>query len=68
MKLKTIPNPDKIKRAEVAKAVKDNSGFCPCVIQKSLESKCPCKKFREQDYEGECCCGLYVKVWVDEES
>ena len=70
MKLRIIPNPDKEKRIEVAKAVKANDGYCPCVLPtaRNADTKCPCKNFREQDYEGECHCGLYVKVINDEES
>lgn len=67
MNLKIIPNPDKEKRMEVAKAVKVNDGYCPCELQKTPDTKCKCKNFREQDYEGECHCGLYVKVIDDEE-
>ena len=29
--------------------------------------KCPCKNFREQATEGECHCGLYMKVEVSDE-
>lgn len=67
MNLKIIPNPDKEKRMEVAQAVKANDGYCPCELQRTPETKCKCKNFREQDYEGECCCGLWVKVIDNEE-
>lgn len=43
--------------------LKDNDGYCPCVITKSDDSKCMCKNFRtqvENGIEGECHCGLYV--------
>ena len=68
MKLKIIPNPDKEKRIKVAKAVKANVGYCPCELQKTPDTKCKCKNFREQDHEGECHCGLFCKVVDDEES
>lgn len=42
--------------------VKNNNGHCPCRIDKTEDTKCPCKEFREQDYVGECHCGLYRKV------
>lgn len=42
--------------------VKNNNGYCPCRIDKTEDTKCPCKEFREQDYAGECHCGLYRKV------
>ena len=40
---------------------KDNGGYCPCRLQKTPDTKCMCKEFREQE-EGECHCGLYVKI------
>lgn len=47
---------------EVVKAVKNNGGYCPCMLEKNEDTKCPCKKFREQNEPGECHCGRYVKV------
>lgn len=40
--------------------LKDNDGFCPCAIDKTPDTKCMCKQFREQE-KGECHCGLYIK-------
>lgn len=52
---------------EVVKAIKEglkkNDGYCPCRIERTPETKCMCKEFREQT-EGECHCGLYVKVGI----
>lgn len=45
---------------QIHKALKDNDGYCPCAIQKTEETKCMCKEFREMT-EGECHCGLYIK-------
>lgn len=45
---------------EIRKQLKQNNGYCPCKIQKSPDTKCMCKEFREQE-EGECHCGLYIK-------
>lgn len=42
--------------------VKNNDGHCPCRIDKTEDTKCPCKEFREMDHVGECHCGLYRKV------
>ena len=51
---------------ELVNAIKDklksNGGYCPCVTIHNEDTKCMCKSFREQDFEGECHCGLYVKV------
>ena len=63
--LKIIPNPDTIKYAEVTVAVFENGGFCPCAIEKSDDTKCPCKEFREQKETGLCTCGRFKKVSVE---
>jgi ferredoxin-thioredoxin reductase catalytic subunit len=57
-KAKVVLNPDKAVVADVRAGVKARGGYCPCLVEKSEDTKCPCKKFRE---EQECCCGLYVK-------
>ena len=54
-------NPDTEIVDEIRKALKDNDGYCPCRVNKTPDTKCMCKEFREQDY-GECHCGLYIKV------
>lgn len=49
----------------VRSALRDNDGYCPCVIDSrgKEEYKCPCKDFRENVSKGETChCGLFVKV------
>lgn len=51
---------DKAKADEVRKALRENYGFCPCRIERTPETLCPCKEFMEQE-SGECLCGLYVK-------
>lgn len=53
------PDPDFVKNHK--KKVKANSGYCPSRLEKSADSKCPCKDFRENQ---ECMCGLYVKIPV----
>lgn len=45
---------------EIRKQLQQNSGYCPCAIEKSEDTKCPCKAFREQEH-GSCHCGLYYK-------
>lgn len=62
MNLKIIPNPNKEEYDEISQAVKDNSGYCPCLLEKSENSKCICKDFREQTIEGFCHCGRFKKV------
>lgn len=41
--------------------VETNDGYCPCAIEKTEDTRCMCKEFREQT-EGECHCGRYKKV------
>lgn len=42
--------------------VRQNDGYCPCAIERTPDTKCMCKEFREQDAPGKCHCGLYEKV------
>lgn len=51
---------------EVSEALRNNNGYCPCRIHKTEDTKCKCKEFREQTTPGECHCGLFVKVAVEE--
>lgn len=53
-------NNDKELVEEVRKQLKENDGYCPCRLEKTKDTKCMCKEFREQEH-GECHCGLYVK-------
>lgn len=46
--------------------VKANNGFCPCRIEHTPDTKCPCKDFRLSNVEGECHCGAYIKKEVSE--
>jgi hypothetical protein len=55
MKIKTINH-------DIAMLVAANDGYCPCAIQKTPDTKCMCKEFREQESEGPCHCGRYMKV------
>lgn len=52
------PN-EKVKNA-ILKRVEINDGYCPCNQGDTPkeDTKCPCKKYREEHY---CCCTLYVK-------
>lgn len=47
-------------KEKIRQALKDNNGYCPCRLEKTEDTKCMCKEFREQEY-GTCHCGLYVK-------
>lgn len=41
-------------------ALMENNGYCPCAVEKTEDTKCMCKDFRELE-EGACNCGLYIK-------
>ncbi len=56
-------NPDKEYAEEVRQMIKDNNGFCPCKLEKTPDTKCRCKAFRDQIKQGiagSCHCGLYI--------
>lgn len=47
----------------VRKKLKENDNYCPCRIERTPDTKCMCKEFREQierGTAGECHCGLYI--------
>ena len=45
--------------------LKETGGYCPCRRERTEDTKCMCKEFREQiadpDFEGFCHCQLYYK-------
>lgn len=55
--------------ADVVKTVKDGlkrkNGYCPCRLERTEDTKCICREFREQmadpSFEGYCHCMLYYK-------
>lgn len=60
--MKIIVNLDKEVVKEVREGLKRTGGYCPCRVARTEDTKCLCKEFREQSVEGECYCGLYIKV------
>ena len=46
--------------------LKENGGYCPCKLEKTEDTKCMCKEFKEQinnpNFEGFCHCRLYLKI------
>lgn len=59
MQIKTVENKEQVE--DIRRRLEDNNGYCPCATKKTEDTKCMCKAFREQE-EGECHCGLYVKI------
>lgn len=51
--------------AAVREGLKRTGGYCPCVRERSEDTKCMCREFREQikdpNFEGYCHCMLYYK-------
>ena len=58
-------NEDKEVVETVREGLKRTVGYCPCRLQRSDDTKCICKEFKEQmadpDFEGYCHCMLYYK-------
>jgi hypothetical protein len=57
-----IPNPDFLHRKQIEEAIKENDGYCCCALEKTDDTKCMCKDFRNQKTYGFCHCGRYYKV------
>ena len=54
---------DKELAAQIRAGLKENAGYCPCVLEHSPETKCMCKDFLENVQVGQYChCGLYRKT------
>jgi len=51
-------NPDDDFVKGLKKRTKQNNGYCTSKRDKTPDTKCPCKAFREN---GECDCGLYIQ-------
>ncbi len=65
MKLKIIKNRKTYKAKELQAAVDANDGYCPLCPERTEDSKCMCKKFRDQYHSGvrgTCEYGLYEVV------
>lgn len=54
-------NPDKELVNEIKAQLKENGGYCPCMIQKNKDTKCMCKEFRENPEMTECHCGRFIR-------
>lgn len=49
----------------VKQGLQQSGGYCPCRRERTEDTKCMCKEFREQiadpEFEGYCHCMLYYK-------
>ena len=63
MKIRLNENAEVV--ATVKEGLKRTGGYCPCVRERSEDTKCMCREFREQvkdpDVEGCCHCRRYYK-------
>lgn len=55
-------NDDKKHVEKIRALLKKNDGYCPCVLERSEDTKCMCKEFLESTENGPCHCGLYIKT------
>ena len=55
-------NPNEEEYNEITDAVKANDDYCPCMSNKSDDTKCMCKAFRESKETDYCHCGRFYKV------
>ncbi len=50
----------------IREGLKKKDGHCPCRLEKTEDTMCMCKEFREQiadpEFEGYCHCMLYYKA------
>lgn len=56
------PNPNFAHRKRIEEAIKENDGYCCCMLEKNEDTFCPCKSFREMNESDFCHCGRYYKV------
>ena len=64
--LKIVTNGTEDEVMPIRNAIKANGGYCCCAIIKTIDTKCPCKSFKECKQVGVCHCGLYQKIEVAE--
>ena len=65
MDMKITENPDENMVRLVREGLEKTGGYCPCKIDRSPDTICMCKEFRDQikdpNFEGYCHCMLYYK-------
>ena len=63
--MKVTFNENKELVAKVQEGLKRTGGYCPCRLERTPDTKCMCKEFRDQiadpSYEGYCHCRRYYK-------
>ena len=63
--MSVILNPNEAVVKTVKEGLSRTGGYCPCRRERTEDTRCICKEFREQiadpSYEGFCHCMLYYK-------
>ena len=59
---KIYVNPDEEFFEKISKKVKDNDGYCPCMLVRNKDTKCMCKEFMDKQENGFCRCRRYYKL------
>ena len=58
-------NDDAARVERIREGLRQKGGYCPCRLERTEDTKCICKEFRDQmadpDFEGYCHCMLYYK-------
>ena len=64
--MKVTFNPNKEIVETVQEGLRRTGGYCPCRRERTEDTKCMCREFREQiadeNFEGYCHCMLYYKA------
>lgn len=59
-------NEDRELVALIREGLRQKGGYCPCRFERTEDTKCICREFREQmadpDFEGYCHCRLYYET------
>ena len=67
--MKVTYNPDEEMVATIKEGLERTGGYCPCRRERTEDTKCMCKEFRDQlrdpEFEGFCHCLLYYKSLED---
>lgn len=56
-----VKNKDLEARKRIEESLEKNNFYCPCKLQKNIDTLCICKEFRESIISGFCHCKLYYK-------
>lgn len=57
-----IQNPNKEEFNTVSEAIRANGNYCCCAVEKTADTMCLCKEFRESQEVGFCHCHRFFKV------